>query len=576
LAITDRLEAMMEALNALIHSPYYSDGGGEIYQSARVDYDLQRSAVRHLEHALDVADEFIGFWNLRLSADSLNLSSKPLRASIYATMDAVFAQLTKFPDYPKPDSRTIRLSPARPLKISADRGRPHVAFRCAIDQLRELWTILATVPGILMEQGRLQSSLRWQILVLPFLLTFGPEAFNAVMTPDKFENQVPISIIAIATHLLRMGHLSAASQIVEFLSSKYSQHERIPDEVQGYATLLRKQISQALQHERPIVLEGEAEESDDESALDHILEVFKFERTPKYEGDVSEQINLRFESAELLARSMLEKEDFKAADIFREIRQKRREGLPNGQVNYYQSCVTLGNTLRLKGAIENNLDDMIEAISTLKEAVEGLTNLLGDKDHRVVSCMVLLGSAYGYKGDLALSEQCLSGALILYQVIQDTTLREKVDCLEKLAETRVELKKYGMGEYGHFLCWDYRIRLLQLDPDHPATIRALIGWGKSLCKKGSTRLGFLLMIYALERKHACGQFDRSTQEALGHVLRVVSDFEGSGSSERKETRNLSLLSFRYAADLLRSVNKKGLQMPLRHQTHQSSEAERSV
>jgi len=561
LAVPERLNMMMNALNALIHSPYYSDGGGEIYQVAPVDFDLQRSAVRHLEYALEVAEEFIGFWNLRYSADSLNLSNTSLRNSIFAMLDAVFTQLRKLPDYPKPDQRTIRLSSARPLKILVDGSNPRIAFELAIKLLKDLWTMVATIPAILMEQGRLQLSLRWQMIVLPFILTFDPVAFNASMFPDKFEDQIPLSILAIAVDLLRRGEAHAADQIMRFLLNEYTQYASLSDTVQGYARLLCNQLSQNLRQELPMSSGKKNDEEDEEQlTMESIMDVFKFKRAKKHEGDVSEQMNLRLESAELLANDMLRKEDFRAVDIFRQIREKRREFLPSGDVNYHLSCVTLGNTLRLKGAIENNSEDLDEAMALLEEALGALVRLLGDKDYRTIRCMVLLGSACNYAGELARAEQHLSGALVLYKAVSDATLRDKVDSSEKLAETRVGLKKYGMGEYGHFLCWDHRIRLLHLDHDHPESLRALIGWGMSLYGHGSKKASFLLLICALELKHLRGQFDRSTQGALGRVLQILSEYERP--LKQKEKQNISALALRYSADLLKSINKKGLQIPL--------------
>ena len=57
---------MLEAFSSLVHSPYCSTGDGEIYQVAPEDFKLQRSAIHHLEYALEVGNETIGYWNLQL------------------------------------------------------------------------------------------------------------------------------------------------------------------------------------------------------------------------------------------------------------------------------------------------------------------------------------------------------------------------------------------------------------------------------------------------------------------------------------------------------------------------------
>jgi len=54
-------------------------------------------------------------------------------------------------------------------------------------------------------------------------------------------------------------------------------------------------------------------------------------------------------------------------------RLMRREALPN--VNYYLSCVLLGNTLCLRGAAENNSEDLNEAMTVLTEVLGGLVRL---------------------------------------------------------------------------------------------------------------------------------------------------------------------------------------------------------
>jgi hypothetical protein len=100
------MATMLMAFNSLVHSPYQSSGDGEIYKVSSEDFKLQRSAIQHLEYALEVGDEATGYWNLRYSADSLGLSDRRMRNYVFDVVDEVFGGLGSLPDYPKP--RTYR------------------------------------------------------------------------------------------------------------------------------------------------------------------------------------------------------------------------------------------------------------------------------------------------------------------------------------------------------------------------------------------------------------------------------------------------------------------------------------
>ena len=317
LEIKDRMGTMLEAFSSLVHSPYCSTGDGEIYQVAPEDFKLQRSAIHHLEYALEVGDETIGYWNLQLSGEILGLSDQNMRTSIFKVVDQVFNDLVGFSDFPKPPARFIRLSSVRPLKITADQQNTLSQFKEALDILKRIWTTVATVPSILFEQGKLRLSLRWQLRTLSYILTFSPAAFNIIMAPDRFEEQIPISLMAIALHLQTIGEAHAAERIIVYLREDYASHYQTQNNLQLQAKLVHDRISKQLSRQI-------SSTNGEELTMDSIMEALTFNRRKKTANDEVEQMNLVFESAEILAQALFHKEDFTAIDIYRKIREKKR------------------------------------------------------------------------------------------------------------------------------------------------------------------------------------------------------------------------------------------------------------
>lgn len=544
LEIKDRMDTMLEAFYSLVHSPYYSTGSGEIYQVSPEDFKLQRSAVHHLEYALEVGDEAIGYWNLRYSGEILSLSDQNMRTSIFRVVDEVFSGLGGFGDFPKPPERFIRPSTVRPFKITVDHKESLTKFEEALDILKKIWTLIASVPSILFEQGKLHLSLRWQLRVLSYILTYSPAGFNVIMAPDRFREQVPISLMAIALNLQTIGELHAAERIIVYLREDYAGHHQIKSNLQLQAKLVHDKISRQLYRQTTSI-------HSEELSIDSIMDALTFKRERKTTDDRPEQMNLVLESAEALAQTLFDKEDFAAVDIFRKIREKRDEALPNGEVDYFLSCLNLGNVLRLKGAVGGNKEDLSEAKVLLEQSLEGLTRLLGDGDYRKVRSLVALGSTCNYRGEFVMAEKHLSRAMMHYKDVSDATPYDKIACQEKLADARVGLKKYSMAENGFFHCWSQTIRRLSFD--NAQSLQALISWATSLYLFGDKVPAFLLLICALERKQACEQFDRSTQRAIGYILQVIGDFEKEPNGRRS-----TAMRDRYIKDFILSVQAKGL------------------
>lgn len=155
LEIKERMATMLMAFNSLVHSPYQSSGDWEIYKVSSEDFKLQRSAVQHLEYALEVGDEAICNWNLRYSADSLGLSDRRMRNYGFDVVDEVFGGLRSFPGYSKPRTELIRSSSVRPLQTEAAKSEMASSLKDAMDILKNIWTIISSMPTILWEQGRL-------------------------------------------------------------------------------------------------------------------------------------------------------------------------------------------------------------------------------------------------------------------------------------------------------------------------------------------------------------------------------------------------------------------------------------
>lgn len=544
LEIKDRIDTMLEAFSSLVHSPYCSTGDGEIYQVAPEDFKLQRSAIRHLEYALEVGDETIGYWNLQRSGEILDLPDQNMRTSAFRVVDEVFNDLVGFSDFPKPPARFIRPSSVRPLRITVGHRDILMKFKEALDILKRIWTMIATVPSILFEQGKLRLSLRWQLRTLSYILTYSPTAFNVIMAPDRFTEQVPISLMAIALNLQTIGEARAAERIIVFLREDYASNHPIQNNLQLQAKLVHDKINRQLYRQA-------SSASSKELTMDSIVEALSFQRTKKTADDRVEQMNLYLESAETLAQELFHKEDFTAIDIFRKIREKRKEAFPNGEIDYFLSCLNLGNALRLRGAVQGNKDDLDEAKSLLDQCLEGLTRLLGDGDYRKIRCLVALGSTCNYRGELVLAEKHLSLAMVHYKDVPDATPFDKIACQEKLADARVGRKKYSMAENGFFKCWSERIRCLSFD--HPESLQALISWASSLYQHGDKIPAFLLLICALERKGEYEQYDRSTQRAIGYILQIIGDFD-----KRPREKQSTALRDRYKKDFMRSIEAKGL------------------
>jgi tetratricopeptide (TPR) repeat protein len=548
LEIKERMATMLMAFNSLVHSPYQSSGDGEIYKVSPEDFKFQRSAVQHLEYALEVGDEAIGYWNLRYSADSLGLSDRRMRNYVFDAVDEVFGGLGSFPDYPKPRAELIRFSTVRPLRTEVAKSEMASSLQDSMDTLKNIWTMISSIPAILWEQGKLRLSLRWQLRTLSYIFTYSPTAFNAIMTPDRFNEQVPISILASTLVLQNLGETRAAERLVVFLRETYAIRYPMPQNLQLQAKMTHDRVNRQL---------GRVPASQDEELdMESIMAALSFTRAKKHEDDRTEQMNLVFESAETLANSLLRKEDFACVDIFRQIKTKRAEELPNGEVDYSLSCYNLGNALRLKGAIQGNKDSLREARDLFQEAITRLTVLLGESDYRKVRCIFALGSTYIYLGDFVLAEQHLSQTMIAYKDVPDATVYDKIGCLEKLSDARAGMKKYAMAAEGFFRCWKQRV--LRLGVDHAESLQAMISWARCLYHLGSEGSAFLLFVGALERKRAQGQFDRRTQEAVAYLLRVVRERD-SGSEGRKG----NAIRERYILDFAQSVNAKGLPAELR-------------
>jgi tetratricopeptide (TPR) repeat protein len=546
--IKERMATMLIAFNSLVHSPYQSSGDGEIYMVSPEDFKLQRSTVQHLEYALEVGDEAIGYWNLRYSADSLGLSDRRMRNYVFDVVDEVFGGLGNLPDYPKPRTELIRSSSVRPLRIEVTKSEMASSLQDSMDTLKNIWTMISSIPAILAEQGKLRLSLRWQLRTLSYIFTYSPAAFNTIMIPDLFNEQVPISILASTLVLQNLGETRAAERLVVFLREKYAIRYSMPQSLQIQAKMTHDRVNRQL---------GLAPTpQDQEPDMDSIMAGLSFTRTKKHEDDQPEQINLIFESAEIFANSLLQKEDFTCIDIFRKIKAKRAEELPNGEVNYSLSCYNLGNALRFKGAVQGNKDSLHEARDLFQEALTRLTVLLGESDYRKTRCIFALGSTYIYLGDFALAEQHLSLTIIAYKDVPDATVYDKIGCLEKLSDARVGMKKYAMAAEGFFRCWKQRV--LQLGVDHPQSLQVMISWARCLYHLGREGSAFLLFVGALERKRAQRQFDRRTQEAFAYLLRVVREW-GIGSEGRKG----DAIRERYILDFAQSINAKGLPAELR-------------
>jgi tetratricopeptide (TPR) repeat protein len=536
------------AFNSLVHSPYQSSGDGEIYKVSSEDFKLQRSAVQHLDYALEVGEEAIGYWNLRYSADSLGLSDRRMRNCVFDAIDEIFGGLGNFPDYPKSRTEFIRSSSVRPLRTEVAKFEMASGLQDSMDTLKNIWTMISSIPAILWEQGKLRLCLRWQLRTLSYIFTYSPMAFNTIMTPDRFNDQVPISILALTLVLQNLGEPRAAERLVVFLRETYAICYPISQSLQLQVKMTHDRVNRQL---------GPAPTSQDEEPdMESIMAALSFTRAKKHEDDQLEQMTLALESAEIFANSLLRKEDFACVDIFRKIKTKRAEELPNGEVDYWLSCYNLGNALRLKGAIQGNKDSLREARDLFREALTGLTVLLGESDYRKVRCIFALGSTHVYLGDFGLAEQYLSQTMITYKDVPDATVYDKIGCLEKLSDARVGMKKFAMAAEGFFRCWKQRVLLLEVD--HAESLQAMISWARCLHHLGREGPALLLFVGALERKRAQGQFDRRTQEAVAYILRIVKERD-TGSEGRKGDG----IRERYILDFVQSVNAKGLPAELR-------------
>ena len=167
LGFEEQTTSMLHSFKSLVHSPYMSTGDGEIYPVSNNDFILQRSTIHHIEYALDVGDEVIGFWPLRASANSLNESQQKLRTSVFESIDNAL-QGTKFAlDYLHPDPKNAHPSPLR---------RAGIATSAAL--LKETWNTFAMLSGIVYEQGSYCLSQQFQLRTLAYLLTFSAASFE--------------------------------------------------------------------------------------------------------------------------------------------------------------------------------------------------------------------------------------------------------------------------------------------------------------------------------------------------------------------------------------------------------------
>jgi hypothetical protein len=143
------MATMLMAFYSLVHSLYQSSGDGKIYKVSSEDFKLQRSAIQHLEYALEVGDEAIGYWNLRFSADSLGLSDRRMRNYVFDVVDEVFGGLGSFPDYPKSRTELIRFSSVRPLRTEVAKSEIASSLQ---DRLKNIWTMISSIP-VTIEEG---------------------------------------------------------------------------------------------------------------------------------------------------------------------------------------------------------------------------------------------------------------------------------------------------------------------------------------------------------------------------------------------------------------------------------------
>jgi Tetratricopeptide repeat len=528
---------MLNAFTSLVHSPYNSSGGGEIYQVSNENLQLQRSALNHIDFALEVGEEYIGYWNLRKSAEDLNLSPPDMRNSIFRMLDEAFDELIGFPDYPSPSANTTRKSSLRPLLCN-----------CQVNGLlRRVWTMLASLPGIVMEQGRFHLVLRLQLRTLVYILTFDAETFDAVMDPDHFDEQVPTSLVLLARNLHCIGAIHASRHVFEFLLKDFAAKYPVVNFVQQAGQMMYQDLLEDIRGST-----GQRS-TDDEPTMEHIMEALRFERSSKHEDDPPEQMNLIFESAKILANSFVKREDFASAKaLFKTIREKRKDALPSGQADYFVSCQDLGNCLRLSGAITGEQDDLQEAMKLLEEAMKGLRSLFGEEDYRTVRSLTLLGSICNYRGEYQVAEEYLSRVSILYKSV-DANPGDKIGCQEKLADARFGLERFAMAEHDFFYSWYRTVKILSFDHSH--SLQLLANWAICLLRLGKITPALLLLFYVLETKMDERQFDRTTQRAWSYLAKGAKLLEEANSPSKAEA--VRAMKRRYDACVIQSLIAKG-------------------
>lgn len=516
LSFEEQTVSMLKSFQSLVHSPYESTGDGEIYAIQGDDFVLQRSAVHHIEYALEIGNDIIGFWAFRSSAEDLNESEEALRVAAFDCLDVACQGAKSIADYPKPDPKNIRPSPIRSPKVNS-----------SPDLVKETWKTIATLSGIVYEQGRYRLSQQFQLRTLAFLFTFSADTFERLMKPDIYNDQILITFLLIAIHFQHAGNIKAAEHIWVFLNSKFLPHYQVDPS-------LREQAQLAQESYRRDLLPHSFLDTQEPPAfrdLDDVQSALKFVRSSKNAEDTPEQMHLTMESVKIVANRCFEQEDLETAEhLFDKLRKKRAEFLPNGELEYFLSCLDLGNCLRLRGGIRQDQDDLAKAENFAQEALDGLARLVGDEDPRTARSMVSLSSVWIFQGRPDKAEEKLSRLMVLYRKIE----ANRVDIImaqEKLAQARINLGKIGMAEA---TCRSCVSRILDIYPiTHPHCLRLFALWSQCLRRMSCIVPAFAVLRFILECKVALGKFDRAFQQARKDFQLVINDFSQGNHTGQK-------------------------------------------
>lgn len=411
--------------------------------------------------------------------------------------------------------------------------------------MKETWTTIATLSGIVYEQGRYRLSQQFQLRTLAFLFTFSADTFERLMEPDIYYDQILITFLLIAIHFQQAGNIKAAEYIWAFLNSNFLPHYQVDPS-------LRMQARIAQQRYRNDLLPPSSSSTQEQPVFqdfDDVLNALKFVRASKNAEDSPEQMRLTMEAVKIVANRHFEQEDLETAEVlFDQLRKKRAEFLPNGELEYFLACLDLGNCLRLRGGIRRDQNDLSKAEDLVQEALNGLIRLVGDEDARTARAMFCLGSVWIFQDRPDKAEEKLSGLMVLYQKI-DANRVDTIMAQEKLAQARVNLGKIGMAEATCRFCLG---RMLDIYPTtHPHCLRLFALWSQCLRRMGCIVPAFAVLRFILECKVALGTFDRAFQQARKDFELVIDDF--SQSSHAGQTAAMMKDKDRYNIAWLRSM-----------------------